>query len=131
MQLNLGAPDRKIDGIHPEDDHRLWGNILQGFERYIVLPSATSQSEGNVFSGVSGSATDLFHAGPQTAADLAAWQGGGRDRSGVELPLQVSFDTETMELRVTAAEGARKHCKAVCYIVISPFMRVTVATSPP
>jgi hypothetical protein len=39
--------------------------------------------------------------------------------------------TPALTIRVTAAEGARKHCKAVCYIVISPFMRVTVATSPP
>ncbi|MBM3500932.1 MAG: right-handed parallel beta-helix repeat-containing protein [Armatimonadetes bacterium] len=106
VQLSLGAPDRKIDDAHPEDDHRVWGNVLLGFERYIVLPTDTSQSEGNVLGGVTGNAADLFHSGQTVAGDLSAWQAAGHDLRAVALPLQVSFDAETLELRVTGPAGA-------------------------
>ncbi len=106
VRLNLGASERKIDDTHPEDDHRLWGNILQGFERYVLLPSGTSRSDGNLLAGVSGSATDLFQAGTQVAGDLAAWRAAGNGAGSVELPLQVSFDADRLELRVSGPPGA-------------------------
>lgn len=68
-----------------------------------------------------------------------AYDGGGRaffinhSQEGELCHYSPAWNTLTpaLTIRATTLEGVRRDCKGVCYIVISPFMRVSVVTSPP
>ena len=107
VHLSGGDPARKAGNTHPEDDHRVFGNILQGFDGYIVTPNPTSRSDCNVLAGVKASAMPPFQVYKKSPVGLPAWHALGYDGKSVELPLEVTFDEKTLELRVKAAPGAR------------------------
>jgi hypothetical protein len=107
VHFNLGDPNRKFNDAHPENDHRIFGNILGGFDRYVWIPNATSQSDCNVLAGLNPGAAEPFVLQGQPALDLTGWRALGRDARSVEIPLEISFDEEALELRVHAPAGTR------------------------
>ena len=50
--FNMGDPNRKFNDAHPQEQHRVYGNLLAGFEGYVVFPTDTSRSEYNVLGGL-------------------------------------------------------------------------------
>ena len=105
VHFNRGDPNRQFNDTHPENDHRIFGNILSGFDRYIWVPNETSQSDRNVLAGLNPEAEDLFGIEGQPPFDLAGWRAQGQDTRSEEIPLEIHFDEETMELRVQAPDG--------------------------
>jgi hypothetical protein len=107
VHFNLGAPDRKAGGKHPEDFHRVYGNILQGFERYVWFPNSTGKSDGNLLGGLKPGAAEPFVVQGKPVLDLAAWKAAGNDTQAVSMPLQVTLDTQSLVLKVTAPPGSK------------------------
>ncbi len=103
----LGAPGRLAGGKHPEGLHRVYGNIMQGCERYIWFPNDTAKSDGNLFGGLKAGATAPFILEGKPSMDLAAWKGRGDDAQSAEMPLQVILDTQSLALKVTAPAGSK------------------------
>jgi len=107
VYLNLGDPNRKFNDTHPQEMHRVYGNLLAGFESYVTFPTDTSRSDFNIFGGLGKLQDKPFEVQGKGRTTRAEWATLGNDVKSVELPLQVSFDPERMELRVTAPAGAR------------------------
>ena len=107
VYLNLGDPKRKFNGAHPQALHRMYGNLLAGFESYVTFPTATSRSDYNVLGGLTKLNDKPFEVQGKGRSTRAEWAALGNDGKSVELPLQVSFDPDRLELRVTAPAGAK------------------------
>jgi len=107
VYLNLGDPNRKFNDSHPQELHRVHGNLLAGFESYVTFPTDTSRSDFNVLGGLVAAQDNPFEIQGTGRSTRAEWAAMGNDVKSVELPLQVSFDPDRMELRVTAPAGAK------------------------
>lgn len=105
--LNLGDPGRKFNDAHPQELHRVYGNLLTGFEGYIVFPTNTSRSDYNVLGGLAKSNDKPFEVQGEGRYTKTEWAVIGNDVTSVEIPLRVSFDPERMELRVNAPDEAK------------------------
>jgi len=107
VYLNLGDPKRKFNDVHPQELHRVYGNLLAGFESYVSFPTDTSRSDFNVLGGLAKPHDKPFEVQGKGRSTRAEWVAQGNDGKSVELPLQVSFDPDRMELRVQAPAGAK------------------------
>jgi hypothetical protein len=107
VYLNLGDPNRKFNDTHPQELHRVHGNLLAGFEGYVTFPTDTSRSDFNVLGGLTKPQDKSFEVQGKGCSTRAEWAALGNDVKSVELPLQVRFDPDRMELRVTAPAGAK------------------------
>ena len=129
VYLRRGDPDRAMGDSHPEDDHRLFGNILCGFPSYAAMPNATARSDNNVLGGLK--PETMSTAGPEeaeaaqdptpgecaltTAAPfgfagerpktLTDWREAGYDVNSIELPVEVTFREATLELQIKLDDG--------------------------
>jgi len=107
VYLNLGDPNRKFNDSHPQELHRVYGNLLTGFESYVVFPTDTSRSDYNVLGGLEKPEDKPFEVQGKGRSTRAEWVASGNEVNSVEVPLQVRFDPDRMELRVTAPAGAK------------------------
>jgi hypothetical protein len=73
----------------------------------IKMPNATCQSDGNWITGFSPAAKTPFQLAlpERKEIDLAQWRALRFDVHSVELPLDIQFDENTLELRVKAGNG--------------------------
>lgn len=106
--LNLGGVTRLLCGAHPENDHRVYGNILAGFESHLVTANETTHSDCNVLGGLKPESPSApFGFSERDGQTLETWRAHGQDTHSVEIPLDIRFDEQTMLLRVIAPAGAR------------------------
>jgi len=105
--LNLGDRNRKFNDAHPQEMHRVYGNLLAGFEGYVVFPTNTSRSDYNVLGGLSKSNDKPFEVQDKGCFTPTEWASLDNDVVSVEIPLRVSFDPERMELRIKAPDEAK------------------------
>ncbi|MBN1347226.1 MAG: right-handed parallel beta-helix repeat-containing protein [Phycisphaerae bacterium] len=105
VHLRYGDPNRTKRPY--ENDHRIFGNIIGGFSRFIVRPNATTRSDRNVFVVKDGQSREAFGdgAGPGKAGrfmDLSAWRELGQDRDSKLAHLTITFDPQKLTLAVKA-----------------------------
>lgn len=105
--LNLGDNNRKFNDAHPQEMHRIYGNLLAGFDSYVVFPTSTSHSDYNVLGGLIKSNEKPFEIQNKERFTLAEWKSLDNDTKSIEIPLKISFDPELMELRVNATDEAK------------------------
>jgi len=105
--LNLGDRDRKFNEAHAQELHRVYGNILSGFDGYMVFPTNTSHSDYNVLGGLSRSNDKPFRLQDELDFTRTEWASSGNDVSSIEVPLRISFNPELMELRVNALDESK------------------------
>ena len=67
VYLNLGDPNRKFNDTHPQELHRVYGNLLAGFESYVTFPTDTSRSDFNVLGGSDEAQRQTLHGAGQRA----------------------------------------------------------------
>ncbi len=108
--LSYGSPERVING-NPDkgydDDQRVCGNIMTGFQDYIRIPTWTAWSDYNLFGGAAGDAAKFFSQlernGEVHNFTTAEWQEKGMDKNSVFQDFQVEFDPATLTLRCRSA----------------------------
>jgi hypothetical protein len=105
--LNLGDPDRKFNDVHPQEMHRVYGNILTGFEGYVVFPTNTSRSDCNVLGVLAKPNDKPFEVQGNGRFTRAEWATLDNDAKSIEIPLEISFDPKRMELRVKSQDEAK------------------------
>ncbi len=116
-QINDAGEFINVEHVY-ENHHRVYGNILSGFSRYICFPNPTGRSDYNVLAGIAKSSKEDLPRPFQILGDqgvelkpknaeyeLAEWRTIGNDVHSVEVPMEVIFDDQRMELRVKAAPG--------------------------
>ena len=110
VNLRVGNPKRfDFFDRHPEGHHRVYGNVLVGFNAYIVAPELDLKSDWNVLGGwTRADRWGQFGVGNDgKVATLRAWRRLGHDAHSRTMLLTVTFDERTLELRVRARQGAR------------------------
>lgn len=111
IYLSYGSPERVIKGDPEkgyENDQRICGNILTGFQSYIRIPNSTAWSDYNLFGGASGDAAKLFtqqgRKEEEQTFSLEQWREKGMDRNSVVQDFRVEFDPATLTLRCWSAK---------------------------
>lgn len=109
--LSYGSPERVINGDPEkgyENDQRICGNILTGFQDYIRIPNWTAWSDYNLFGGASGDESKFFSLlernGEVQNFSLAQWRENGKDGNSVVQNFKVEFDPATLTLRCWSEE---------------------------
>ena len=103
--LSYGSPERVING-NPEkgydNDQRICGNIMTGFQDYIRIPNWSAWSDYNVFGGASGDGSSYFSRlernGQVENFNLEQWLGKNMDRNSKTMAIKVDFDPETLTM---------------------------------
>lgn len=108
VYLKAGDPGRFAGSRIFQDEHRVYGNILAGFQGYVQIPNQTSRSDGNLLGGLGATnATPFQVCLPESKRlNLAGWRALGFDMHSVDVPLAITFDERTFELQVKGPAGA-------------------------
>ena len=90
-----------------ENEHRVFGNIITGFPRYIQFPNRTNHSDMNLFGERHDRFREAFKADATwgkegTVMDLAQWREIGEDQNSRVARLNVFFNADDLTLRIEA-----------------------------
>ncbi len=130
--MRCGDPGR----VNPpfENDHRVFGNIIGGFPRYVHFPNRTSKSDMNLFARRYDNFREAFradasHGKEGTLMNLEEWQKAGQDVHSQAAQFDISFDATHLTLSIKAP-GLRElpafdHLPEVLPNVVSPEKMLT------
>ena len=107
--LSFGDPARVLNGNPKkgyDNDQRICGNILTGFENYIRIPNYTATSADNLFGGMTGKEEEAFsclaHGGKVENMTYRDWKTKQYDPQGKFQPIRVEFDPQTLTLKLNS-----------------------------
>jgi len=103
MHLVKGAPER-VDPPY-ENHHRLFGNVVAGFKRWIMRANNTTHSGSNVFAPKGAKLDRTFcthHDGEANEIGFEAWRALGQGENSVVADVEVEFDLKHMTLDIDA-----------------------------